>query len=45
MTRYYCDRCGFEMTQKKYREGYRLPDPNPKYNAWMMRSLRIPLQS
>ena len=34
MIKYFCDRCGFEMTQKKYREGYRLPDPSPKYNAW-----------
>lgn len=34
MMKYFCDRCGVEMNQKKYREGYRLPDPNPKYNAW-----------
>ena len=34
MMKYFCDRCGLEMTQKKYREGYRLPDPSPKYNAW-----------
>ena len=34
MLKFFCDRCGVEMNQKKYREGYRLPDPNPKYNAW-----------
>lgn len=34
MMRYYCDRCGFEMTKEKYERGYRLPDPEPKYNAW-----------
>ena len=32
MMRFYCDRCGLEMTQKKYREGYRLPDPIPRWD-------------
>lgn len=34
MMRYYCDRCGQEMKREKYVKGYRLPDPEPKYNAW-----------
>lgn len=34
MMKYFCDRCGLEMTQTKYREGYRLPNPTLKYNSW-----------
>lgn len=34
MLKYFCDRCGYEMTRSKYESGYRIPDPEPHYNAW-----------
>lgn len=34
MLKYYCDRCGYEMSRSKYESGYRIPDPDPHYNSW-----------
>lgn len=43
MLKYFCDRCGSEMSKSKYESGYKIPDPEPQYMSWDDEEIQDPL--